>query len=106
MYFPFQLPIFGRGSNFRVIGLKQHGKAKLRGRNLLSVLRFSVIAAVQLNGHDFGDTGVYYRGEYTPYNSLNGRLPGPRWLSILNSGSKDQLYKKEELDPNKGSNQL
>ena len=75
MYFPFQLPIFGRGSNFRVIGLKQHGKAKLRGRNLLSVLRFSVIAAVQLNGHDFRDTGVYYRGEYTAYNSLFGEAP-------------------------------
>ena len=68
MYFPFQLPISGQGSNFRVIGLKQHGKAKLRSRNLLSVLRFSVIATrtVQLNGHDFRDTGVYYRGEYTP----------------------------------------
>ena len=75
MYFPFQLSIFGRGSNFRVIGLKQHGKAKLRSRNLLSVLRFSVIAAVQLNGHDFRDTGVYYRGEYTPYNSLFGEAP-------------------------------
>ena len=75
MYFPFQLSIFGRGSNFRVIGLKQHGKAKLRSRNLLSVLRFSVIAAVQLNGHDFRDTGVYYRGEYTPYNSLSGEAP-------------------------------
>ena len=75
MYFPFQLPILGQGSNFRVIGLKQHGKAKLRSRNLLSVLRFSVIAAVQLNGHDFRDTGVYYRGEYTPYNSLFGETP-------------------------------
>ena len=75
MYFPFQLSIFGRGSNFRVIGLKQHGKAKLRSRNLLSVLRFSVIAAVQLNGPDFRDTGVYYRGEYTPYNSLSGEAP-------------------------------
>ena len=75
MYFPFQLPIVGRGSNFRVIGLKQHGKAKLRSRNLLSVLRFSVIAAVQLNGRDFRDTGVYYRGEYTPYNSLSGEAP-------------------------------
>ena len=75
MYFPFQLPIFGRGSNFRVIGLQQHGKAKLRSRNLLSVLRFSLIAAVQLNGHDFRDTRVYYRGEYTPYNSLNGEAP-------------------------------
>ena len=75
MYFPFQLPIFGQGSNFRVIGLKQHGKAKLRSRNLLSVLRFSVIATVQLNGHDFRDTGVYYRGEYTPYNSLFGEAP-------------------------------
>ena len=75
MYFPFQLPIFGRGSNFRVIGLQQHGKAKLSSRNLLTVLRFSVIAAVQLNGHDFRDTGVYYRGEYTAYNSLFGEAP-------------------------------
>ena len=106
MYFSLRLPIFGRVSNFRVIGLKQHGKAKLRSRNLLSVLSFSVIAAAQLNGHDFRDTGVYYRGECTPYNSLNGEAPRPKIILFFNFGSKDQRFKKEELDPNKGSNQL
>ena len=65
MYFPFQLPIFGRGSNFRVIGLKQHGKAKLRSRNLLSVLSFSVTAAAQLNDHDFRDKEFIIGGLYS-----------------------------------------
>ena len=104
MYFPFQLPIFGQGSNFRVIGLKQHGKAKLRSRNLLSVsqlLQQCNLTVMTLEIQEF-----IIGGSILLIIAYSGRLPGPKWLSIFNSGRKDQLYKKKEPDPNRGSNQL
>ena len=45
-------------------------------------------------------------GSILLYNSFNGEAPRTKMVIFFNSGSKDQLYKKEELDPNKGSNQL
>ena len=46
------------------------------------------------------------RGSILLIIAYSGRLPGPKWSSIFNSGRKDQLYKKKEPDPNRGSNQL
>ena len=44
--------------------------------------------------------------EFIIGGSILGGSQDQHGYLFFNSGSKDQLYKKEEPDPNKGSNQL